>query len=270
MANITETETWDDGVYQLETTDPVEGGADGVDNAPHKNLANRTLWLKAQLLLKAALNGSATQKFKVAAATADDEAMNRLQITNLLSNYAVINSKHALNVNVALTISDKTITLRKGDLSTDTIDLTSLLSSYVLINSKHSLNANVALTISNNIITLRKGDGTTDTIDLTSAFQNNAFGLGIGQTVQNLTASRSADVTYTNTTGKPIFITITGAGGGGTINRSGILTVDGVTVSTMGTTSSTQNFSCSFVIPNGSTYKYTHSNMPIQFWHELR
>lgn len=51
MANVTEAATWDAGVYQLETTDPVTGGANGVDNAPHKNLANRTLWLKEQLLL---------------------------------------------------------------------------------------------------------------------------------------------------------------------------------------------------------------------------
>jgi len=85
MANITETVTWDDGVYQLETTDPVEGGEDGVDNAPHKNLANRTLWLKAQLLLKALKNGSATEKFKVANAVADDEAVNKLQMENALA-----------------------------------------------------------------------------------------------------------------------------------------------------------------------------------------
>lgn len=51
MANVTEAAAWDAGVYQLETTDPVTGGPNGVDNTPHKNLANRTLWLKEQLLL---------------------------------------------------------------------------------------------------------------------------------------------------------------------------------------------------------------------------
>jgi hypothetical protein len=49
MADITEVEQWDEGVYQLETTDPVQGGADGVDNLPHIALANRTKWLKAGL-----------------------------------------------------------------------------------------------------------------------------------------------------------------------------------------------------------------------------
>ncbi|DAB40807.1 MAG TPA: hypothetical protein CFH81_00425 [Sulfurovum sp. UBA12169] len=49
MATIAETEQWEDGIYQLETTDPVEGGTNGIDNTPHKHLANRTLWLKAQI-----------------------------------------------------------------------------------------------------------------------------------------------------------------------------------------------------------------------------
>ena len=85
MADITEAEQWDTGVYQLETTDPVQGGVDGVDNIPHKALANRTVWLKAQLALKALLGGSATQTFKVAAAVNDDEAVNKLQMKDEIS-----------------------------------------------------------------------------------------------------------------------------------------------------------------------------------------
>ncbi len=80
MADITEAEQWDTGVYQLETTDPVQGGADGVDNLPHKALANRTLWLKAQVALKALLGGSPTQTFKVADAVNDDEALSKGQL----------------------------------------------------------------------------------------------------------------------------------------------------------------------------------------------
>ncbi len=48
MANLPETATWDAGVYQIETTDPVLGGPNGTSNAPLKNLANRTAYLKAQ------------------------------------------------------------------------------------------------------------------------------------------------------------------------------------------------------------------------------
>jgi len=60
MANVTETATFDAGVYQLETTDPVVGGASGVSNTPHKNLANRTTYLKAHVdALEAAAVGYA-------------------------------------------------------------------------------------------------------------------------------------------------------------------------------------------------------------------
>lgn len=46
MANLTESVTYDAGVYQLETTDILAGGASGVSNSPQKNLANRTAYLK--------------------------------------------------------------------------------------------------------------------------------------------------------------------------------------------------------------------------------
>lgn len=56
MADLNDaTETWQDGVYQLEPTDPVLGGApneatgDGMDNIPHLHLARRTRWLKARV-----------------------------------------------------------------------------------------------------------------------------------------------------------------------------------------------------------------------------
>ena len=42
MANLTETSTWESGIYQLETTDPVQGGAGGIDNLQPNQLANRT------------------------------------------------------------------------------------------------------------------------------------------------------------------------------------------------------------------------------------
>ncbi len=47
MANLPESATWDSGVYQIETTDPVLGGPNGTSNVPLKNLANRTVYLKS-------------------------------------------------------------------------------------------------------------------------------------------------------------------------------------------------------------------------------
>jgi len=60
MANLEETAVWTPGVYQLETTDPVLGGpvqpepaTGGIANRAALALANRTVYLKAQLELKA-------------------------------------------------------------------------------------------------------------------------------------------------------------------------------------------------------------------------
>ena len=49
MANLTETNRWEAGIYQLETSDPVMGGPNGINNRAPRELANRTLWLKTEL-----------------------------------------------------------------------------------------------------------------------------------------------------------------------------------------------------------------------------
>nr|WP_315113249.1 phage tail protein [uncultured Campylobacter sp.] len=49
MANIKEEKTWEEGIYQLEVTDPVVGGIDGISNKQAKQLANRTSYLKKQV-----------------------------------------------------------------------------------------------------------------------------------------------------------------------------------------------------------------------------
>ncbi|EGH3457981.1 tail fiber protein [Salmonella enterica] len=49
MGKLTELEQWDEDVYQIETSDPVLGGPEGITNKPAKQLANRTRWLKKQL-----------------------------------------------------------------------------------------------------------------------------------------------------------------------------------------------------------------------------
>jgi hypothetical protein len=46
MANLPETTTYPSGIYQIELTDPVVGGPDGISNVQAKQLANRTAWLK--------------------------------------------------------------------------------------------------------------------------------------------------------------------------------------------------------------------------------
>lgn len=88
--------------------------------------------------------------------------------------------------------------------------------------------------------------------------------IGQNQTWQDLTASRSAGVTYTNTSGRPIMINITPQGSTTTCN----ITIDGVIVAEM-LRSVDYEATLSAIVPNGSTYLYTHGLAPLR-WVELR
>lgn len=70
MATIQEnkvTPEWVDDLYQIEMTDPVMGGADGVANRQAKQLGQRTQWLKKELEGK----GEEFEKLSTARATGD-------------------------------------------------------------------------------------------------------------------------------------------------------------------------------------------------------
>lgn len=47
MADLVETPQWEPGIYEFTTDDLVEGGPNGIDNVPTRQLANRTAYLKA-------------------------------------------------------------------------------------------------------------------------------------------------------------------------------------------------------------------------------
>lgn len=46
MGNLTEQNVWTENIYQIETTDPVLGGPDGIANQQAKGLSNRTQFLR--------------------------------------------------------------------------------------------------------------------------------------------------------------------------------------------------------------------------------
>jgi hypothetical protein len=50
MANLTLGNEWVDGVYRLETNDPVLGGEEGISNLQAKQLGARDQWLRAQII----------------------------------------------------------------------------------------------------------------------------------------------------------------------------------------------------------------------------
>ncbi len=79
MANLPIEPRWVNGIYQLETTDPVMGGADGVDNLQAKQLGCRTEWLKQK----------------------NEETDG--EIEQIQTNYAPINSPHLTGIPTAPT-----------------------------------------------------------------------------------------------------------------------------------------------------------------------
>ena len=88
--------------------------------------------------------------------------------------------------------------------------------------------------------------------------------IGVGQTWQDLTASRSGGTTYTNTTGRPIFVVINTPS-----NTAITATVGGVTIYGSYTPSSGQpRGSLGFIVPPGGTYSSTASSG--FSWLELR
>jgi hypothetical protein len=128
-----------------------------------------------------------------------------------------------------------------------------------------SISLAVPAVAGSNTITLPASTGT---MVLTSNLQE----IGVGQTWQSLAGSRTDGTTYTNSTGKPIFVSITGARG---TNQGMSLTIDGVIVSWSGWYSLAGGQvvgTISGIVPNGGTYVTSGwSNGSLNSsWNELR
>ena len=94
--------------------------------------------------------------------------------------------------------------------------------------------------------------------------------IGDGQTWQDVKASRSKGVTYTNSTGSPIAVAVSSQGGS-TQGRI-TLTIDSVDIMMDGIDSSfSNNMGNVFgIVPNGSTYSATSDYSTFSLWTELR
>jgi len=102
--------------------------------------------------------------------------------------------------------------------------------------------------------------------------------LGYNQTWQNVTGSRVLGTTYTNSTGKPIMLAVTGSSstaGGGAMD----IFINGTFVGRQGVNYASSLSSKDFiaiVIPNGATYMCQNSNESVSYnitlaaWWELR
>lgn len=92
--------------------------------------------------------------------------------------------------------------------------------------------------------------------------------LGIGQTWQDVLASRALNTNYTNTTGRPIFLSVMVAGTGGL--DSVIFLVDGLVVASCNDTANNTDYPTTIIVPAGSTYRVNAAGGLIMIWAELR
>lgn len=101
---------------------------------------------------------------------------------------------------------------------------------------------------------------------------SDSAGLGVNQTWQELSASRSVGVTYTNTSGKPICLSIISADVSG--NNCGVyLEIDAnEVVRNAGEAPNIIPYQTAFaIVPNNSTYKVDlQSSDSLNLWWELR
>jgi hypothetical protein len=103
----------------------------------------------------------------------------------------------------------------------------------------------------------------------------NAGILGVGQTWQDVKASRAINTTYTNNTGRPIFVACSCTA---TVVADGVadFVIDGITVMRGGVSnaggSAVPRANFSAVIPDGSTYRMNSiaGTMAVEYWGELR
>lgn len=95
---------------------------------------------------------------------------------------------------------------------------------------------------------------------------------GNGQSVQAVSGSRLINTTYTNSTGRPIFVSVYGLAVGS--NADFYLAVNSVAVSRFSSASWATNSHVTLqaVVPNGATYSVVTvtGNFTIVFWNELR
>lgn len=292
MANVTEEVRWENGIYQIETTDPVVGGVDGISNKQAKQLANRTSYLKKQV----EDNKSGAD---LALATKRD----------------VNDSYSKKEVDEKFTDANKLIKekLDKEGTAADSAKLGGSLADDFMKKSIYKPNNESSA----NSLVLRDSNGdfagryiTAGHFRLQAPNQNNIFGgdrellfrggsaendnyiravsvpyaasvmgvLGVNQTWKDVTSERHTDVIYTNNTGRTIAIHLYSRA----TKQGGIASIEGwindlnvgiIYVGDMPGT--TPCITYDLIVPNGATYKLKivssdWTGIDATGWYELR
>ncbi|KVH69484.1 hypothetical protein WJ41_20820 [Burkholderia ubonensis] len=156
MTDLVESSTWTPGIRQFETSDPVEGGPDGIDNVPLRQLANRTRYLKdvqdAQaggLEMKAPLASPAFTGSPQAPVPPQFDNTTKIATTSFVQQAAGnFQTRKYVNGSAALAISDTGSWIEAGGAGPSTITLPAPATSNLTFNITNVTSNGAQVTIS--------------------------------------------------------------------------------------------------------------------------
>ena len=134
------------------------------------------------------------------------------------------------------------------------------------INALGLFNNTLTSTNTNQALTAAQGKVLKDALDttITSSF-------GVGQTWQNMTASRVVGTTYTNTSGRPIMVSVQGTPQGSTSFQIALRVNDSVVFSDSGWDNNERlPTGVVVMIMNGDSYSVSVNKISMTSWWELR
>ena len=134
------------------------------------------------------------------------------------------------------------------------------------INALGLFNNTLTSTDTNQALTAAQGKVLKDALDttITSSF-------GVGQTWQNMTASRVVGTTYTNTSGRPIMVSVQGTPQGSTSFQLALRVNDSVVFSDSGWDNNERlPTGVVVMIMNGDSYSVSVNKISMTSWWELR
>ena len=134
------------------------------------------------------------------------------------------------------------------------------------INALGLFNNTLTSTDTNQALTAAQGKVLKDALDAT---KTSSF--GVGQTWQNMTASRVVGTTYTNTSGRPIMVSVQGTPQGSTSFQLALRVNDSVVFSDSGWDNNERlPTGVVVMIMNGDSYSVSVNKISMTSWWELR
>jgi hypothetical protein len=174
------------------------------------------------------------------------------------------NSTNAVNAVTAASCSGNAVTATNPQVGGSFITSSNIASQAVAF-ATNANNATTAVNVSGVVALGNGGTGQTSAVAAGSALG----AIGVGQTTQNVSASRVATTTYTNDTGRPIMVYISTVNSGALETTAQQVFVDGIMILYDGIQSNRRN-AVTFIVPAGSTYRLLLSGGSIETWCELR